>query len=30
MPEHNDDEYLEAGRSLIEQYYSEDLRRFGY
>ena len=30
MPEHNDDEYIEAGRSTIQQYYSEDLRRFGY
>lgn len=30
MPGHNDDEYIEAGRSLIQQYYSEDLRRFGY
>ena len=30
MAEHNDKEYLEAGRSTIEKYYSEDLRRFGY
>ena len=30
MPDHNDDEYLEAGRSIIQKYYSEDLRRFGY
>ena len=30
MTEHNDKEYLEAGRSTIEKYYSEDLRRFGY
>ena len=30
MTEHNDEEYLEAGRSTIQKYYSEDLRRFGY
>tara|TARA_B100000424_G_C22935824_1_gene497981 strand:- start:830 stop:1483 length:654 start_codon:yes stop_codon:yes gene_type:complete len=27
---HNDEEYIEAGRSIIQEYYSEDLRRFGY
>ena len=30
MAGHDDEEYIEAGRSIIQEYYSEDLRRFGY
>ena len=30
MPEHDDNDYLQIGKPLIEKYYSEDLERFGY
>jgi|TARA_B100001093_G_scaffold143388_1_gene135853 hypothetical protein len=30
MPEHDDNDYLQIGKPLIEKYYKEDLERFGY